>query len=239
MRSETIYFLRGEKLSAIVVLWLVAILSPPLGAQSATEIYQKGLVAFQNENYLLALKNLYAYQQISLAVLSANPTFASKLQKAIDYSEDQLRIAVETKRQLDRYGEVREIRFVAKGKADHPNPPVQTVPYRPPRPRFPAKPGLPTTLPQEQVAIKDSGQLAHEAEPLTKGGTLKRKSAGATAQSNEALEKLMTKYRTIEKRHEQLSASHQVLSERCAALKKQLELVTQENAELKRKLQQH
>ncbi|MFQ5633506.1 MAG: hypothetical protein ACE5I1_32465, partial [bacterium] len=38
-------------------------------AQSAKQLYQDGQTAFVKENYLIAVKKLYAYQQISQAVL--------------------------------------------------------------------------------------------------------------------------------------------------------------------------
>ena len=80
-------------------------------SESPDDLYQKGKASFDNNDYLSAVKYLFAYGQ-----MSGNPGVVNG---ALTYAEGEIKRAIQTMKQLDPHGEVTKI--VAKGKADDPS----------------------------------------------------------------------------------------------------------------------
>lgn len=116
---------------------LLAFASAPLPPQPPDTLYQEGLRYYRSRDYLNAIKFLFAYKQVKQDALS--PEFIHQIDDALKYAESQVKLAIQTKNELDRHGEVTKI--VVRGKADGTD---MTVPFRQPRLKNQQQPVLPT-----------------------------------------------------------------------------------------------
>jgi hypothetical protein len=100
----------------------------PLRGQDTTALYQQGYKAYQGDDFIQALKYLFAYRQIAVVPLPTPPKIGPGLDAALAYSEDKLDLAVRTRQALDKYGQITEVQVSAGGKMDadgKPLPPVK------------------------------------------------------------------------------------------------------------------
>jgi len=123
--------------------FLLLLSCPALFAAEPDQLYQKGLQAYNAENYLAASEHLFAYRQMAGTGLSAD--FLRQVNEALKYAEAQVHVAIETKRELDEHGVVTEVTVESSGKADAPGSShTKTEPFHPPSGNKGPKPGLPS-----------------------------------------------------------------------------------------------
>ncbi len=121
--------------------WLAMPIQTPVMAGPTDSYYQKGKQSYEKGNYLDAAENLFAFLQLAGDGLDSSTRNA--VQKALRFSEDQIRVALDTKRQLDATGKVVEVVVETGGKADQGQRTTKRKTFRPPRPPGGSKPRLP------------------------------------------------------------------------------------------------
>ncbi len=105
--------------------------------QNPDSLYRLGYEAYQANQHVVAVKHLFAYEQVAASTLSADRL--RRVQAARQYSEHQLDLAVQTRQALLDHGEVSQVQLIVSGKMDatHPDtvrlapPPANRLP-RPP-----------------------------------------------------------------------------------------------------------
>lgn len=80
------------------VLILLAVVPITVGAENNDELYASGKAAYEERNYVDALKYLYAYSKINQLKLEEHPEFAETLQSIISECEAILRLAIASNR---------------------------------------------------------------------------------------------------------------------------------------------
>ncbi len=109
--------------------------------ETPEELYAAGKRHYESGRYLAAAERLFALLQIAGDGLD-RPTRQSVMQ-ALDYSEDQVQLSVETRRQLDATGQVVEVVVASEDPEDQSVQITQRKPFRSPPPRVRFKPMLP------------------------------------------------------------------------------------------------
>ena len=178
-------------------------------AESVDALFNKGISAYQSNNYVDAVKFLFAYYE------SNNQTITTQSQQellnAINYSEEKLRVALATKEELDKHGHVSEVVIEASGKADSPISKKKPVPFSAPADSGRKKPQAPK-LEKKLAVPKLPKQLKAAPENKIDEGQLKQEIA-------------------------ELRRDHQLLSERCNSKIKYLSGQLQEQSNLLRSCQ--
>jgi hypothetical protein len=123
-----------DVLGSAFVCGQLALAPSPLRCQDTAALYQRGYEAYKHDDYIQALKYLYAYREIAVTPLPSPPRVGPELDAALTYSESRLDLAVRTRRALEQYGQITEVEVKASGKADDPSGRRVTVP-------LPAAPG--------------------------------------------------------------------------------------------------
>ncbi len=131
----------GVAFLGVLYVWLVMPLPTPVMAGPTDGYYQKGKQFYEKGDYLAAAENLFAFLQLAGGGLDSSTRNAVK--QALRFSEDQIRVALDTKRQLDATGKVVEVVVETGGKADQGQRTTKRKTFRPPRPPGGAKPRLP------------------------------------------------------------------------------------------------
>lgn len=134
---------RFLRLTLVLTLTL-AFAAPPTFAADPAELYARGKAAFDRHepDYVAALRYLAAYRETAGDALARDADFRRSLDRAIDHAAAQLDLALRTKRELDKHGEVREVTFETRGKLDRPGDDTIEVRVRLPRGQVPPKPTL-------------------------------------------------------------------------------------------------
>lgn len=154
------------KKGAYLLGFFVLLASSSLFAAEADQLYQQGLQAYNTEDYLSASEHLFAYRQIAGAELTGN--FRLQLEEALNYSEAQIRVAIETKRELDKHGKITQIVVETSGKADTANAQKKTKNFHAPadvnrrKPNLPSKPATPP-----KVAVISGTMMTPNLAPIT------------------------------------------------------------------------
>ena len=184
---------RGVLRSAFVC-GLIVLAPRPLRGQDTAALYQRGYEAYRDDDYILALKYLYAYREIAVVPLPTPPKLGAELDAALAYSESRLDLAVRTRRALEKYGQITEVQVTASGKADDPSgrrvtvplpaaPPSQKPPMAPPDSRRTAEPRA--AVPRAARARPPRAAVAEVAVPPAPDtsaiAALERKRAGLLA----------------------------------------------------------
>ncbi|MBI5016433.1 MAG: hypothetical protein HZB55_13215 [Deltaproteobacteria bacterium] len=144
------------------LLWaaLAGIAAWPAAARgqepAAAQLYRQGIEYYERSDYLPAAEHLFAYRRAAGPGLS--PDFLRQVDAALVYAEQQVRLAVDTKRALDSKGKVTKVVVESEGKADRPGAPPasKTVPLTLPPPTGGSKPPLPPAAPKS-VAVPSLG----------------------------------------------------------------------------------
>lgn len=110
-------------------------------ATDKDDLYQQGHQAYIAGNYLAASEHLFAYRQIAGGGISED--FLRQVNEALKYAEDQIQLAVDTKRELDKHGVVTEVIVEASGKADTGATQKKTIQFHHHHRNITPKPGLP------------------------------------------------------------------------------------------------
>lgn len=139
----------AQRVRNVVVVCLTMISTPFAAAQGGDLMYQQGHQCFMSGDYLCAVEQLYTYRVLAGMGGQLSPDLLASLNQAIAWSEEQIRIAVATKQELDRYGHVTEVTVVSEGKADERSSrrPARTVPFSMPHARAGTRPWLPQDVP--------------------------------------------------------------------------------------------
>ncbi len=95
---------------------VLAAVDPLVFAQAPENIYQTGKKAFDDGDYLQAVKYLFAYQR--LVEGNIDQGLAKALAAAIEFCDTQILLALRTKQNLDKYGHITEVVIESSGKAD-------------------------------------------------------------------------------------------------------------------------
>ncbi len=131
----------GVALLGVLCFWLAMPLEEPAMAGPTDSYYQKGKQFYEKGDYLDAAENLFAFLQLAGDGLDSSTRNA--VEQALRFSEGQIRVALDTKRQLDATGKVVEVVVETGGKADQGQGSTKRKAFRPPRPPSGAKPKLP------------------------------------------------------------------------------------------------
>ncbi len=126
--------------------------------QNPDSLYRLGYGAYQADSHVLAVKHLFAYQQLTAQTLPADRR--QRVQAALQYSESQLDLAVRTRQALLEHGQVSQVQIVVSGKADAPGH-ADTVRVRVPpdqsRPRPPLDVAPPAASASSTARAPDTG----------------------------------------------------------------------------------
>lgn len=88
-----------------------------LSASPTENFFKEGTAAFENDDYVSAVKNLHAYFELTKHTNSSQVN--SDLIQAINYSEDRLYYALKVKDELDKHGKITVVTVESSGKADN------------------------------------------------------------------------------------------------------------------------
>lgn len=77
------------------------------------DIYDKGIAAYKNQDYVNALKYLFSYRLVNEGKLVEHDEFASKLDAAIEHSESKLREQIKLANRME--SSEKEKKFRAAG----------------------------------------------------------------------------------------------------------------------------
>ena len=141
----------------IMATWLMTSAPAAVCGETPEELYAAGKRHYESGRYLAAAERLFALLQMAGEALD-RPTRQSVMQ-ALDYSEDQIQLSVDTRRQLDAAGRVVEI-VVATEDPEDPNGPVtRQKPFNSPPPRIRFKPMLSRSpkIPKPQDLLAAAG----------------------------------------------------------------------------------
>lgn len=199
-------------LAAGLVLGLVA--HAASGADPA-QLYTRGKAAFDrpDPDFVVALEYLAAYREAAADVLAGDASFRRSLDQAIDYASAELSLALATKRQLDKYGEVREVTIETGGKLDTAGSSKQEVSVRLPARHLPPKPRLASRPPSGSgagtQAVVSKKMLPVDAARLGTAEPVERPPGGEAdgeAQLQECREKLESQARRLDDYAKKLEA---------------------------------
>ena len=173
-------FCRLISFLGIVAACLVTPVPEAVCGETPEALYAAGKRHYESGRYLAAAERLFALLQMAGDGLD-RPTRQSVMQ-ALAYSEDQVQLSVDTRRQLDATGQVVEVVVAIEDPDNQGVQITQRKPFRSPPPRIRFKPMLPQSpkIPKLQEPLAAAG-------PAPEG----RQEAVATGdnKSCEALEK--------------------------------------------------
>ncbi len=180
-------YIASCRLSSILVIMVIGlIISVPAAvyAETPEALYEAGKRHYESGRYLAAAERLFALLQIAGDDLD-RPTRQSVMQ-ALDYSEDQVQLSVDTRRKLDVTGQVVEVVVAIEDPEEQGVQITQRKPFRSPPPRIRFKPMLPRS-PQ----IRKPKDPLTTASPAAGSAPAGRQEAVATADNKpcEELEK--------------------------------------------------
>jgi len=204
---------------------LLAFYAVPVFATSPSTVYNQGKSAFEREDCLAAVKFLFAYQQLVGGEI--DPGMNDKIGSAIAYCDEQILLAIRTKQDLDRYGQITEVVVESSGKADSGASHKTTKAYRPPQGKHVPKPALPSSPPEAKTQHLPSPRAN---EPLKIDHPLKKAEPVDLKKKNEALEKELA---LLKKRYELLQMKYQRRTETYDALKDECRQLLRQYKELK------
>jgi hypothetical protein len=154
-----------------------------VSAESPEQLYSRGKAAFERGNYLSAAKYLFAFTQTAPADVVRD--VAKEVESAITYSDQQIDLALRTKKQLDQYGRVTQV--VSSGKADDPNSkPVRhnvSLPNSTPG----QKPTLPAQPPRRAVRLTPADLPLVRGDLLTQPPPIVTRTPQAVAEADAQL----------------------------------------------------
>jgi hypothetical protein len=169
--------------------------------QNSQELYSNGKLAYDQNLYLDAVKLLFAYQQIEQSKL--NNELNNIISNAIYYCDEQLKLAIETKKALDEKGNVTEVVIESGGKFDGPDMKTDTVAFVKPIANNTPKPNLPDKSSQNYINLKTTyvGNETSIIKPVHENKTDSNKNIETTTEQCEQLKnkylELLEKYNTL------------------------------------------
>lgn len=114
---------------ALVVIYGAAVSA--VVRQNPDSLYRLGYEAYQADHHVVAVKHLFAYEQVAASTLSADRL--RRVQAARQYSEHQLDLAVQTRQALLEHGDVSQVQLIVSGKMDATGAHADTVRLAPPQ----------------------------------------------------------------------------------------------------------
>lgn len=196
---------------------LLMLASPLVFAQTPEQIYRNGKQAFDQGNYLMAVKWLFAYQQLVRDQIS--PALNNTLSSAIQYCDEQISFAIRTKEKLDKYGHITEVVIEASGKADTPGAQKTTRKYHKPAANFPPKPSLPSKAPKAIATEKPPVSVMQAFPQLAKPPEVEKPGPKTNAEElQQQLTDLTRRYQLLQNQHEQQTETYNALREKYTQL---------------------
>lgn len=84
-----------------VVLLISFVFSSQLTAAEREDLYQSGKSAYESQNYVTAIKNLYAFYVLNIDFFDKDPTFKDSIEKKIAECETILKLALALNKSID------------------------------------------------------------------------------------------------------------------------------------------
>lgn len=170
-------------------------------ADTTDKLFDNGISSYQNNDYVNTVKYLYAYYQLN------NQTITNQSQQelldVINYAEDKINVALRTKEELDKYGQVTEVVVESGGKMDSFGSGKTTKGFNAPTDIKRKKPKLPNVKKKLKSAELMGSYKADLIHPL------KMTEAPGTAQSNSI--------NVSEKKYATLMRDNERFKQRCKA----------------------
>lgn len=85
-------------------------------ADTTDKLFDNGISSYQKNDYVNTVKYLYAYYQLNNQTITNQSR--QELLDVINYAEDKIYVALRTKEELDKYGQVTEVVIESGGKMD-------------------------------------------------------------------------------------------------------------------------
>ncbi len=103
---------RYSKHACVLLPLILCFFGAEAAPSTRDDLYRDGKAAFENGDYLVASKNLYAFRQLE----AIDAQELAQVDAALRYADEQIATAIAVKLQLEKYG--KSIQIVTSGKFD-------------------------------------------------------------------------------------------------------------------------